>query len=399
MTETPRTRNSILPALGLTIATLATAHPLSAQEPVPVRFSGTPVTAAHEFSSITAIRELSDGRVLVTDNRDKELRLFDRQLATSRTIGRIGNGPKEFGIAGALFPLAGDTTLLLDGTNARYLPIHPDGSLGETIPMSTESGASNTRTISSGLSGTAWVDHRRRACTLQRVFMAMPGTARPDSAALECGPMSSAERRTVAQLKQPALQPVESGSSSMRIMQTVRFDTQDGWAVSPEGNVAVVRSVPYRVEWLFADRAPVIGPAMPFTPIQVTREETERANAAFREQMASQGSGTSVVGPDGQRRSPDAALAKAALPSRDVKPAFEATMTVAGPDNTVWVRRHVVDGREAVYDVFDARGRRIHSVEMPPRRIKVIGVGRHGVYLVRIDDDGLQYLERWNRPS
>src|SRR5690606_163559 len=128
----------------------------------------------------------------------------------------------------------------------------------ETIPMVTEPGAGNTRTISSGLSGTAWVDHRRRACTLQRVFTAMPGSARPDSAALECGPMSSGERRAVAQLKQPALQSVESGSSSMRIMQTVRFDTQDGWAVSPEGNVAIVRSVPYRVEWLFADRAPVI---------------------------------------------------------------------------------------------------------------------------------------------
>lgn len=383
---------------GMVVTVLALGPGASAQEPTPVKFSGTPVTAAHEFSSITSLRELSDGRVLVTDNKDKELRLFDRGLAGSRTIGTVGSGPKEFGLAGALFPLAGDTTLLLDGTNARYLPILPDGSLGETIPMPTESGSGSTRTYSSGLSGTAWVDHRRRACTLQRVFMAMPGTARPDSAALECGPMSSGERRTVAQLKQPALQPVESGSSSMRIMQSVRFDTQDGWAVSPEGNVAVVRSLPYRVEWLLADRAPVIGPAMPFTPIRVTREETERANAAFREQMATQGSGTSIVGPDGRRQSPDEALAKAALPSRDVKPAFEATMTVAGPDNTVWVKRHVADGKATVYDVFDARGQRVRSVEMPPNRPRVIAVGRHGVYLMRVDEDGLQYLERWPRP-
>src|SRR5690606_14175587 len=54
---------------GMVVTVLALGPGASAQEPTPVKFSGTPVTAAHEFSSITALRDLSDGRVLVTDSK------------------------------------------------------------------------------------------------------------------------------------------------------------------------------------------------------------------------------------------------------------------------------------------------------------------------------------------
>lgn len=109
----------------LTIASAA-ALPLAAQQGP--RALGAPDTEYEEpFSSVAGLRELRDGRVIVVDPRDKLVNLVDFRSGSATTIGREGSGPQEFGIPLRLFAAPGDTTLLFDPLNSRYVLIGPDG--------------------------------------------------------------------------------------------------------------------------------------------------------------------------------------------------------------------------------------------------------------------------------
>jgi hypothetical protein len=51
----------------------------------------------------------------------------------------------------------------------------------------------------------------------------------------------------------------------------------------------------------------------------------------------------------------------------------------------------------AVYDVFTRTGGLIGRVELPPST-RLVGFGSDKLYTVRLDDDELQYFERWTLP-
>jgi hypothetical protein len=78
------------------------------------------------FVGVGGIRELRDGRVIVADPRDKVVSVIDFRSGSSASIGREGSGPMEFGMPSRLFIAPGDTTLLFDPLNSRYLLIGPD---------------------------------------------------------------------------------------------------------------------------------------------------------------------------------------------------------------------------------------------------------------------------------
>src|SRR4051794_39209194 len=91
---------------------------MAAQQPT--RFELRPATAtlSEEFTSIGMIRELADGRVLITDNSSNDGRLVVANFATGAVakISRVGNGPREFvNSPRRLFPLPGDSTIMLSG--------------------------------------------------------------------------------------------------------------------------------------------------------------------------------------------------------------------------------------------------------------------------------------------
>ena len=66
-----------------------------------------PPDATYEepFSLVGAgnVRELSDGRLIVADPRDKLLQVIDLEKGSSVAIGREGSGPAEFGMPMRLF--------------------------------------------------------------------------------------------------------------------------------------------------------------------------------------------------------------------------------------------------------------------------------------------------------
>ena len=66
-----------------------------------------------------------DGRVLVSDSRDKTLQLIDLFRGAAQPIGRLGAGPGEWASPSRLYALPGDSTLMADFSNNRYFLIDP----------------------------------------------------------------------------------------------------------------------------------------------------------------------------------------------------------------------------------------------------------------------------------
>ena len=64
----------------------------------------------------------------------------------------------------------------------------------------------------------------------------------------------------------------------------------------------------------------------------------------------------------------------------------------------LWVERHVPFGEPVTFDVFDESGRLSKKVVLPEGR-QIIGFGRGTLYAVTVDEDGLQWLERYVRDS
>jgi hypothetical protein len=70
----------------------------------------------------------------------------------------------------------------------------------------------------------------------------------------------------------------------------------------------------------------------------------------------------------------------------------------ASPAGHAWVQRQLpLANKGLALDVFDRTGRRVARYQVPGER-KLIGFGASSVYVLRTDDDGLQWLERYAYP-
>ena len=77
--------------------------------------------SSESFSLIKGFRELSDGRILVTDWTEERVTVLDLVSGDARDLGRVGGGPSEFRLPSQLIPLPGDSTLLVDFGNVRMI--------------------------------------------------------------------------------------------------------------------------------------------------------------------------------------------------------------------------------------------------------------------------------------
>ena len=103
------------------------------------------------FTDLRPLVELRDGRVVVADPREKTLQAIDFKSGRATAIGREGNGPAEWGLPSAVYSWRGDSVLLNDRLNSRYLVISPDGRPVRTYnPIADAAVASATGATGSG---------------------------------------------------------------------------------------------------------------------------------------------------------------------------------------------------------------------------------------------------------
>lgn len=181
------------------------------------------------------------------------------------------------------------------------------------------------------------------------------------------------------------------------------FAAGDAWAADPSGRIAIVRAKDYHVEWIDPSGAKITGPAVAWQPIEVTERDKTEYTRTFLANSGIGGKGGPGGAPGGLIATPPemmapkevAALAENTAFAKTKAPFTEARPLI-GPEGTLWVERSMPRGSPSRWDVFDGQGRLTTQVELPVGR-RLVGLGKASVYLVSVDADGVERLER-HRP-
>ncbi len=104
-------------------------------------------TYPEPFSYLSGVRELTDGRILAADPMSQVLLRIDLETGAVDTLGRHGKGPQEYEGPDQVFPLPGDSTLLVDLGNGRLTVIDPEGTFANWTPMSSPTDDGRLRTV------------------------------------------------------------------------------------------------------------------------------------------------------------------------------------------------------------------------------------------------------------
>ncbi|MDA1080300.1 MAG: hypothetical protein O2973_01285 [Gemmatimonadetes bacterium] len=413
----------------------------------PLALSKPEIEYGEPFTQISGLRELSDGRVIVADARDKTLQLIDFRSGSSTGIGREGQGPGEYGLPYRLLALPGDTSALYDIGNSRYLTILPDGKTGKDFRLESNSperggqpSEGPTVVRRGGPPGDAGRGGAGRGGAGGRVMMG--GGGRRGGMTMQLSPPRGSDARGNIYFEGSAFafgpdgEPMSADSAPvMRFDRgTSRTDTvawvrlakanaqasgsggnvrmvigganplvpRDDWAVLPDGRVAVLRSPEYRLDLYGPTLSAKAGAPAAYEKIRVDNAVKKEAEDARRRAMA--GGIRMMVTDDGAGPQRSVSMgggggANIELPPLadwpDFVPPFLANAANVRPNGEVWVLRSRKPGDDIpVYDVFDASGRVIGHVALPAKS-RLVGFGNATVYLIRLDADDLQYLQRF----
>lgn len=392
---------------------VAVASPLAAQG-APRTLPAPNATFEEPFSSVGVgtVRELGDGRVIVSDARDKVVQRIDLRTGQAVAIGREGAGPQEFGMPMRVFAAPGDTTLLYDPLNTRYLVIGPDAKPINTFRTESETPAraggpgGGRVTFGGGLFARA-TDSRGRLYG-EGSPLSFDAEGRPksaDSAAVVRYDRGTRRLDTLAYVKLPAMNmQMSGGANNQRIMigGSNPLTPRDEWTVFPDGRVAIVRAGDYHVDWIMPNGTKRSTPAVRYTPVRMTaaeiRYEEELRNAARANQMSI------MMTNDGgsTRRTAQMGPAAGAPPLEpltdwpEVKPPFRSGFqsVLARPNGELWVRRtEGASAKGTLYDVFNTAGTLAYQVRVQDGWT-LVGFGNGTVYTTRKDEDDLVYLQR-----
>jgi hypothetical protein len=356
--------------------------------PPEVRLGAPDRVVAEEFTQIRGVRELPDGRVLVTDRLDKGLGVVDFRSGSFQRIGRTGRGPAEYRMPAGLMPMTGDSTLLVDEGNARLAVIGPDLRIhrsftlrlpGSSVPMGTRGVDGQGRFY---IQVPGWVSRSVEAINDSLVLVRFdPRANRVD---------------TLARVKGATMR---TGPAPRMRLPIVPFSPQDGWTVDPTGRVTIVRANDYHVEFLEPAGRVTRGPVIPFERLPVTEGDRIAWTRRFTENSAVGGKeadgGLSPV-PNEWLEDEQVRRTAAENVFAETRPPFTDAAALLAPDGTLWVERSVRLEQPSTWDVFDRDGRLVARVIMPRGR-RLAGLGDRALYAVATDEDGIQRLERYRR--
>ncbi len=348
------------------------------------------------FAVVSTVRELPGGRVLVADPLGQVVVSLDMDAGVADTIGGVGGGPAEYRQPDAVWPLPGDRSLLVDLGNGRLTVLSPELEFGETRPYATVDPAA----------GSMVRMHPQGVDAMGRIyFRGSPAFDEdPDSLRILRMDLETEEVDSVGMFGREGRTREESGdanSQSVSITQ-IPLSPADAWGVAEDGRVVVVRAGDYHVDWIGTDGTVTSGPPVPYTPVRIGQGEKEEWRDGRSEtggglgiQMMQSNGNVRITARRGGGGGDDDNLDD--YPWPEAMPAFYNRPVPVDRMGRAWVRRHQRAGMLPRYDLFDGTGARVMSVDMPMGR-RVVGFGARALYAVRMDDVGLQYLERYAVP-
>lgn len=376
-----------------TFLVLAAPGAASAQTPL-----GVPnVVFPADFGTIQTVRELPDGRVLVADPLGKALYAVDLDAGARVVVGSEGQGPQEYLQPDAVWPLPGDSTLLVDLGNGRLVVLGPDLTFGPTMPIAMgepRPGSAFVLAIPQGVD--------QKGDLYARAMGGMGGSL-PDSAAVLRIDRGTSAVDTIGSFKlEDRTQSTSGGANNRNVrIEAVPLSPQDAWGVAPDGTVVLARSGDYSVEWISPDGRSTRGSANPFRAVGIGTAEKEEW---VREQGRSGGGiGISMMVNNGavqmnfSRGGMGGAREIDQYDWPSDKPPFYSERIVIDNDGQAWVHRHVDAGELSTYDVFDRSGAHVGTYTLESGK-RVISFGANSVYVVSFDEFDLNYLERYSAP-
>jgi len=397
-------------ALTLVALTLAPWPELLAQPPAPIQLGPVTGEAQQGFTDLRSMRELSDGRLLVTDRGERALYVisFD-DGGEVRQVGRRGQGPREYMVPSKLFPIGADSTLLIDGTRTRWLVLNGteivdvltapapvlealtvEGMLGDRAvdrvgvswsPDAMPGASSTADSVRIRLAARPW-EAREGLPAMDTLDFTLKGAGAGgiDGCAIAAGPRRSGGNpppRASAIRTCGDLYPADD--------RAVAFD--DGW-------LAIAHVEPYRVSWGSPEGVWTEGPPVELEPVPYT--DTERCAAAqgwdYRGMGRCEGSEYGMQPPP-ERYHPFV------RDLRSRRTLGETRTVLAAPDGRLLVRRTptMATVNFTRYDVFDRTGARVARIRLPAEEA-ILGFGASTVYTVRTDEVDLQWVRRHDWP-
>lgn len=344
------------------------------------------------FSWVKSVRELSDGRLLVSDGIERFLYVVDFRSGTIAQIGSHGDGPGEYQWPGYLYPLGTDSTLFVDTNVHRWFLM-----VGERIVKSLDQYALMPILLRGGTEPLG-VDRLGRVLGTEG-FAYQPGvlpnsqteadsvrillsesSVLGSSAQIEAGQFD-----TVAEVGGQGLAGVMVEQGLRPLQRISQLATQGQAWLFPDGWIAVAQPEPYRVDWRKPDGQWIRGAPLPFTPVAVTHEEK-----CFRLSRVTLYT--------------ECWLDRFPVPwPRHVPPFVRSRLRRATPGATplrpapggmlLILRTPTLEAPGNRYDVIDRAGE-LRGVLRLPQDQSIVGFGGSSLFIVQEDEMGLQTLKR-----
>ena len=330
----------------------------------------------HEFTRVESVRELKDGRVIVSDPNDRGLVVIDFRNGSVVDVSHKGRGPGEYARAGTVYGLAADSSVMSDNANRRWLLLHGDRVVA-TIPPDDPAVLAAAGIVS----GADTFGH----VLTQRRPPPKPGPSiigKDDSTTLV---LVSRARGTVDTLTAVRRQPGRlearysaDGRLSSTTMRINPFVAGEKFILFRDGWLAVARVEPYRVDWRAPDGKWTRGAPLPIPSINMNDREKRAAMARMAKE-----NNLPVTSPDAFSDWP--ATLSPFRPSGSLLEASDGRLLVPHQSSA--------DHEETIYDVVNRRGQLDGQLTLPPNE-RIAGFGAASVYVVVVDDDGIERLRR-----
>jgi hypothetical protein len=427
-------------------AVALTASTLVAQPTLPpVRPIGavTRVSATDQLGSVSQVRALPAGRVLVNDIVRRQLVVLDSTFAVESVVAdTTAATASAYGSrAGGLIPYRGDSSLFIDPASLSMLVVDGAGKISRVMAVPRPSDA---QFMVGGPFGTPGFDVRGRivyrGMTLPGMPREMPAPGgapfvpqMPDSAPILRVDLASRTLDTAAFFKIPQTKASASQNDRGQLSISMIMNPMpvvDDWTVLPDGSVAVVRGADYHIDWIAPDGARRSTPKIPFEWQRMSDEqkvafvdsaktaaEANRARMMAAATPTAPGGATTAVrppgggdvmrfevvtmgggppgggapgaggGPQSMSFAPPAINMVKPTELPDYRPAFNTGATKLDASGNLWIRTSKIVDRGPVYDVVNRDGVLIDRVVFPYGRV-IAGFGNGVVYLGVRDEKG-----------
>lgn len=323
-----------------------------------VRLPPANATLSETFTALTSVRELNDGRVLLSDPRERRLVVADFATQRVMPIGRSGNGPGEYAFALPFHPLGADSSVMADALTRRWLLLDRDSIVDTVTPADPV-----VRTVQFAYG----FDTFGNVLALTSPPLGPGGNtlSETDSTFVVLLARGTGSGDTITRLRPSPPQHPDAPPAALRPYEQAWL-AHDGWVV-------VARLDPYRVDWRTPDGRWIRGAPLPVPAEPFDAAERERYADRLREGQRP----WTVRWPDNVPPFPVGDVVQPTLNGRVV---IRRTPTA----------RHA----EPRYDVLNRRGELEKQIVMAPNE-RILGFGRASVYVVV--KDSLTDLETLRR--